>query len=314
MLARIRMRYYWPEYLEDVELHLRSCHACLNRGNPQRKRAPLHIYNVGVPFQRVSVDVMGPYRESSEGNRYLVTLLDQFTKWPEVIPVRDVRAETIASALLYNVFCRFGIPLELHTDRAPNMESVLLNEVMKLLGIRHTRTTPLHPSGNPVERLNRTLKEHLTVMIDDRQSDWDRQAQLFLLGYRAMPHAVTGISPCMLMFGRHLTLPADLEYGVPFFEKVEMYSGEYAVRLRETLWELHEIVRQTVRNEFMKTKIRYDAKAKPPDFRPRDVVWPYNPKKVRGLTRKLQTKWEGPYSVVRCLNDLVIQIQKTPNG
>ena len=194
------------------------------------------------------------------------------------------------------------------------MESVLLNEVMKLLGIRHTRTTPLHPSGNPVERLNRTLKEHLTVMIDDRQSDWDRQAQLFLLGYRAMPHAVTGISPCMLMFGRHLTLPADLEYGVPFFEKVDMYSGEYAVRLRETLWELHEIVRQTVRNESMKTKIRYDAKAKPPDFRPRDVVWLYNPKKVRGLTRKLQTKWEGPYSVIRCLNDVVIQIQKTPNG
>ena len=41
MMERIRMRYYWPEYLQDVELYLQQCHRCLDRGNPQRRRAPL---------------------------------------------------------------------------------------------------------------------------------------------------------------------------------------------------------------------------------------------------------------------------------
>jgi len=53
-----------------------------------------------------------------------------------------------------------------------------------------------------------------------------------VLDNREMPHAVTEISPAMMMFGRHLTLPADLEYGIPFFEKTQKYSGEYAVKLR----------------------------------------------------------------------------------
>jgi len=134
------------------------------------------------------------------------------------LPVPNVRSETIASALLYQVFARFGIPLEIHSDRAPNFGSELFAEVMKLLGVRRAQTTPLHPSANPVERYNRTIKEHLMLMINETQSDWDLQAQLFLMGYRALPHQVTEISPCMLMLGRHINLPADLEYGIPFHE------------------------------------------------------------------------------------------------
>jgi len=164
---------------------LKACTECQRRGSKGTHRAPLQRYDVGVPFQRLCVDVMGPYRVTSNGNRYLITVLDQFTKWPEALPVPSVRSETIASTLLYQVFSRFGIPLEIHSDRAPNFSSELYGEIMRLLGIRRTRTTPLHPSANSVERYNRTLKEHLTLMINETKSDWDQQAQLFLMGYRA---------------------------------------------------------------------------------------------------------------------------------
>jgi len=170
MMERIRMRYYWPEYLQDVELYLQQCHRCLDRGNPQRRRAPLQCYNSGAPFERVSVDLLGPFPRTPRGNVYLVTAYDTFTRWPEAIPVPDISARTVASALLYHVFTRFGIPRELHSDRGPTFEAKLFNEIMALLQIRRTRTTPLHPSGNPVERMNRTLKEHLTLLVDDHQS------------------------------------------------------------------------------------------------------------------------------------------------
>ena len=95
----IRSRFYWPEYLHDIDIHLRSCADCLRRGNPRRRKSPLQFYNVGNPYQRVYVDIMGPFPTSENGNKYLVTLLDQFTKRPEVVAVKDIRSETVASAL-----------------------------------------------------------------------------------------------------------------------------------------------------------------------------------------------------------------------
>ena len=58
-------------------------------------------------------------------------------------------------------------------------EAKLFNEIMELLQIKHTRTTPLHPSGNPVERMNRTLKEHLTLLVNEEQTDWDLRCLLY---------------------------------------------------------------------------------------------------------------------------------------
>jgi len=74
------------------------------------------------------------------------------------------------------------------------------------------------------------------------------QAALFLWSYRCMSHSTTGIAPCMLMFGRPLSLPADLEFGAPFHDTVQQCSGEYARNLRQTLYELHEWTRRTVQD------------------------------------------------------------------
>jgi len=119
------MRYYWPEYLQDLELYLQQCHRCLDRGNPQRRRAPLQCYNSGAPFERVAVDLLGPFPRTPGGNAYLVTAYATFTRWPEAIPVPDISARTVASALLYHVFTRFGIPCEPHSDRGPTFRRVL---------------------------------------------------------------------------------------------------------------------------------------------------------------------------------------------
>jgi len=202
MLAYIRQRFYWPEYSSDVTLWLSSCAQCQHRRNSQPSRAPLQPYRVGAPFQRVCCDWIGPLKEAASGARYMITLVDQFTKWPEVIPVRDVTAKTVASALLYNVFVRFGIPDEILTDRHPTFAGELFREVMAVLGTRATRILPLRHQANSVERYNRTLREHLTLTVDREQTNWDTAAQIFMMGYRALPHATTGISPCMLMLGR----------------------------------------------------------------------------------------------------------------
>jgi len=191
MMMISRMRFYWPEYLQDVDLHLSTCHESLNRGNPQRRRAPLQLINTGSPFERVSIGILAPFNKTPRGNVYLLTANGTFTRCPEAIPVPDIKAKTVASALLHQVFSRFGLPDQIHSDRGPTYEAKLFNENMELFQIKDTRTSPLHPSVNRVERMHRTLKEHMTFLVIQEQTDWDLRAQLFLrpslhYGHRAV--------------------------------------------------------------------------------------------------------------------------------
>jgi hypothetical protein len=68
----------------------------------------MHQYNVGAPFERIAIDVAGPFPRSEQGNRYLMIAMDYFPKWPEVYPIPNEETSTIAETLVTNLFCRFG--------------------------------------------------------------------------------------------------------------------------------------------------------------------------------------------------------------
>ncbi|GBM10457.1 hypothetical protein AVEN_263366-1 [Araneus ventricosus] len=61
-------------------------------------------------------------------------------------------------------------------------------------------------------------------------------------------------------------------------------------------------------------KTRYDSRATDHCFKDGDLVWVYNPKRQRGPSLKLQRNWEGPYAVVKKLNDVVYRVQRSPNA
>ncbi|MGU9537284.1 integrase catalytic domain-containing protein, partial [Proteus mirabilis] len=77
----------------------------------------MQIHNVGGPFQRISVDWTGPLPVTQRGHRFLLTVVDPFTKWCDAIPVKDTTTKTIARALIFGVFLQFGLPTEIKTDR-----------------------------------------------------------------------------------------------------------------------------------------------------------------------------------------------------
>jgi hypothetical protein len=44
----------------------------------------MHQHNVGTPFEKIAIDIAGPFPESDRGNRYHLAAKDYFTKWPKV--------------------------------------------------------------------------------------------------------------------------------------------------------------------------------------------------------------------------------------
>jgi hypothetical protein len=236
--------------------------------------------------------------------------MDYFTKWPEAYALPNQEAKTVATALVNEFVCRFGVPLEMHSDQGTNFESAVFQEMCSLLNIRKTRTTPLHPeSDGMVERYNRTLKGQLSMFIADHQRDWDTYVPLLLMAYRTAIHAATRFSPSRLMMGREMKAPIDLMYERPDGTDFDSYSS-YVRNLQENLQLVHKVTRENLEQSFETMKRHYDIDSSSSIFTEGDRVWLFNPRKRKGISVKLMRPWEGPYHVLKRLNDLVYRIQR----
>ena len=150
---------------------------------------------------------MGPL-PVSQNNRYLLTIIDRFTRWPEAIPLPDSQAATCAMALLQHWIARFGVPEDITSDRGPQFTSSVWAEFQKLFGIKVHQTTSYHPQANGmVERLHRQLKASLKARTTT--ADWFVVLPLVLLGIRSSWRVDPGCSPAELVYGTTIRLPGE---------------------------------------------------------------------------------------------------------
>ena len=312
-MPKVRERYYWVGMSADVRSYLRQCVVCAQKkGTPKKHRAPLQQLRVGGPLERIAIEVLGPLTETHRGNVYILVVGDYWTKWMEAYPIPDQQAETVASKLVEEFVCRFGVPTELHSDQGRNFESGVFQEMCKILGIRKTRTTPYNPkSDGLVERYNRTIVNAVSLMIlpQHSQRDWDEYVPFVGMAYRSSVQASTGETPNMLMLGRDVATPIDLMFTAP--PKELDCDTDYAEELREKIRGMHERARYALHISSRRQKRFYDRKVCGPVYREGQFVWLFRVVRKASLSRKLMLPWEGPYQVVKVLSDVTYRIQKT---
>ena len=158
------------------------------------------------PRQRVAIDIVGPLERTRRGNRYVLTLMDFATKYPEAVPLHRIDAPTICQELL-TIFSRYGLPEQILSDRGSNFLARVTQELLRKLDIAHLKTSPYHPQSNGMlERFHSTLKQMLRkTCLEIRE--WDTWISYLLFAYRETPHSTTGFSPFELMFGRDVRGP-----------------------------------------------------------------------------------------------------------
>ncbi|KAJ8945548.1 hypothetical protein NQ318_020394 [Aromia moschata] len=149
---------------------------------------------------------------------------------------------------------------------------------------------------------------------DVEEWDWDKLVPLFLLSYRSSQHESTTYTPSMLTSGREMKLPTDLILGHPVEENQERSLPEFVEDLRERMDRIHRFAREKLKIHSDKMKQRLDTTSTETAFKPGDAVWLYAPKRTKGKSPKLQSNWEGPYTIIKKINDLVYRIQLSPRS
>ena len=312
-VQKIKQNFYWPGMKQYVKDYIRMCDQCASRKPVVQKksRAPLGTYNVGAPMERVAIDVLGPLPKTHNGNKYCLVLTDCFTKWTEAYAIPDQEASTIAKTLVNEFVCRFGTPLQVHSDQGASFQSHVFNQMCDLLCIDKTRTTSFRPQSNGcVERFNRTLTKMLSMYCAKDQRTWDENLSQVLLAYRSSVHSTTGFTPNFLVFGREVTLPLQAVIGKPNdsqFPSLEDYVADLQQRLKTA----HSVARENLKKNTQYQKRRYDVNSKKRKLEVGQPVWLHDPTRKVGVCHKLCAKWKGPFVVTRCIDDTTYLVKKS---
>ena len=270
-LVRLRRNFIWYHMRNDCNLHVKSCKQCSRQKKASRhQRGGLGMFHAGYPLDRLHVDISGPFPESLSGNKYILMVICQFTKWLEAYPLADQTAETVAKAVVNNFISRFGIPEQLHTDQGRNFTSRVFEGICRLLEITKTRTTPYRPCSNgQIERYNRTLLQLIRCHLK-QNSRWDEDLPLLTGAIRSVPNRVTGFTPNQLMLGREVRLPEDLL--APAEEKEFPEPCAFVQDLQERLRNIYNVVRETLQGTLIRRKEMYDKQMRQSKYQVGDVV------------------------------------------
>lgn len=296
---RILEEFFWPGITADVKRFVASCDIC-QRTVPKGRVARVPLGKtplIETPFKRVAIDIVGPIRPSSKsGNRYILTLMDYATRYPEAVALPSVETERVAEALV-EMFSRFGVPNEILSDRGTNFTSDLMREVAGLLSMRQLHTTPYHPMANGlVEKFNGTLKMMLKRMCAEKPRDWDRYLAPLLFAYREVPQASLGFSPFELLYGRHVRGPLAILKELwtnHHLDEEAKTTYHHVFDLRNRLEETCKLAHEELTKAGARYEKIYNRKTRERCFDAGDKVLILLPTDHN----KLLLQWKGPFEV-----------------
>jgi hypothetical protein len=299
---------WWPRMLRDVVTYVRKCDLC------QRSKGGInHVKTRSMeiptrPWSHVHFDHVGPLPMTDNGNTYILTIVDRFTRYAEAFPVKDITAEETAKLLVEKVICRYGMPEVLCSDRGPVMVGLVINQVFKILGIKRVKTSSHHAQSNGlVEIFNKTLKQSLRIWSKEHQRDWDELLPFALFAYNTSFHTLLKETPYYLNHGLQARDITDDILQSDYVKNATIHG--YAKELTEKLVKSHQRVRELLELVNEKREKQIDNE-KPIQFDIGDQVLLYDPTTPIGVSRKLVRRWVGPYIVIEKHSTVNYTIQK----
>ena len=150
----------------DVAITVNSCKLCKQYKHQKSPQRPTGHLMTRYPFDKIAMDVTGPFKTTKAHNRYILGIVDHFSKYAVLVPLRSIDSDSIIEALFSRWISIFGTPNSVHSDRGSNLNSYQILKICEALKIKKTKSTPYFPQGDGViERMFTTIKPMLGIVI-----------------------------------------------------------------------------------------------------------------------------------------------------
>lgn len=205
---RVKTMYYWPGMFETIYQHIKNCETCrLIKPSNENRTTPIGKYrDPGMVGRQLSIDLVGLLPMSKMGNRHLFVVLDCYSRFVFVKPLRHATTGVVISFLTGEVFLRNGCPEIIISDNGKQFTSAAFSEMCAKFHIKHSRTPVAHPKANQVESTNKNIKTALMGHLANTRehSQWENFISKVVIDLNTTPHTSTGQSPFYLNYGREM--------------------------------------------------------------------------------------------------------------
>ena len=205
--------FFLPSVCGDLARFCKSCDICQRTIRKGRvTKVPIgKLPLIDTPFKRVSVQLVGPVEpRSDKKSRYILTMIDYATRYPEAVALPCIEKERVAETLIA-MFSRVGIPSEMLIEHERRVTIEVMNDVSRLLSLQQLTTIPYRPyRKGPVEKFHAMLKQVLFTMCAERPNDWDKYLPALLFAVRGIPQDSLGFSLFELLYGRNVRGPMQI--------------------------------------------------------------------------------------------------------
>lgn len=278
-LKQLRRSYIWRSMNKYVLFWCRNCLPC--------QRPKIHKHNslqpskIEVPdnrFEHVHMDIV--VIPLQQGYRCCLTIIDRFSRWPQTVPLKDMTAETVATAFWTHWVARYGTPNTLTTDQGSQFESALFKQLLKMVGGKHIHTTPYHPQSNGfVERWHRLFK---AALMCHPEFPCPEMLPTVLLRSRTCYKEDLKSSAAEMQYGTVLRVPNE------FFD-VDAVSDPVMFHMRDMFRSHMREVRPTATSHHIKGKF-FIQKGK------QDCTHVFV--RVDSVKQPLESPYTGPYEII----------------
>ena len=306
---RLRRNYYWPEMQSEATSMVRRCHSCQIRKATTKDPGQVKSITTNNPMELWSVDLVGPLTETPRRAKYILTMVDHFTRLADALPLTSKKAEEVGRALL-DLTVRHGTPHKILSDRGGEFMSLWTKALHQDLRVKGISTSSYAPQTNgKVERFHRTLEDILSTLVSREEDDWDERLPLALFAYNTQVHTATGFTPFFLNHFRHARHPWQQ---TPILPELGRTPGGWKTEMANKAARVYDQVRRRLKAQREKVEEQAeDVKDLLNKIQPGDLVILRMPKPV---ITKLGPRSQGPAKVLKVSNDGLNYTVEWPSG
>jgi hypothetical protein len=306
-----RSGFYWPNMIAGCFKYYKGCQVCQKIGDLQLvPAAELHPIIKPWPFRGWGLDFIGEiHPSSSKGHRFVLVATDYFTKWTEVVALKNMTHREVIEFITEHIIHRFGIAQTLTTDQGASFMSKEVREFAELYRIKLLNSSSYYAQTNgQTESSNKTLISLIKKKIFGHPKHWHKILSKSLWAHRISKHRATKVSPFELVYGQEAMLPVEISLNVVRLAKQnDLTVGDYYNSMMDNIDEVTD-KRVTALGEIEKDKIMvakaYNKNVKAKSFQVGDLVWK-TVLPLRSKDRKFgkwSSSWEGPYRVTEVMS------------